>query len=339
MFLLAGMLGRAAAADFPTAAAPVLSDHYPVHKQSFADGVTGYGDLVYSSLPGYRPLTLDVFVPAQKPGPTGFPLAIYIHGGGWMAGHSRQSASFEDWPAVLAALAAKGYVVASLNYRLSGEAKFPGAIVDVKNAIRWLRGHHDKYGIDKTRIAVWGGSAGGHLAALAATSCNVEALAPPVIPGPPGAPAASPSANESDCVQAAAIWYGVFDMEASTNRPRPAATANQPPAPAADANFLGCQVGSCPAASLKAASPVTFISKQTPPMLLIHGEADDVVPVSQSIEFHKALSAKGGQVELVIIKGVNHSFIGPDPARTHEASMDAINRTFAFFDKTIGKQN
>src|SRR6185312_15847831 len=85
----------------------------------------------------------------------------------------------EDWPGVLASVAGRGYVVASVEYRLSGEARFPAAIQDVKAAIRWLRTHASQYGIEPRRAVIWGGSAGGQLAALAGTTCGIAALEPP----------------------------------------------------------------------------------------------------------------------------------------------------------------
>ena len=170
--------GTAAAAEdaVATAAHPVLEDRYPERRTAFAGGVVGFADLTYSVLPGFRPLRLDLYQPPGAPG--SHPLVVFIHGGGWMSGHTRHSGAFEDWPGVLASLAAKGYVVASLEYRLSGEAPFPAAIQDVKAAIRWLRARAPQYGIDRQRAIVWGGSAGGQLAALAATSCGAAALRP-----------------------------------------------------------------------------------------------------------------------------------------------------------------
>jgi acetyl esterase/lipase len=98
--------------------------------------VSGLPDLVYSTLSGFRPLTLDLYVPAN-PVSGGAPVIIYVHGGGWMSGHTRHSGAFENWPGVLASLAGRGYVVASLNYRLSSEAPSPAAEQDVKSAVRW----------------------------------------------------------------------------------------------------------------------------------------------------------------------------------------------------------
>ena len=152
---------------------------------------------------GFRPLTLDLYLPASQVR-GGAPVIIYVHGGGWTSGHTRHSGAFENWPGVLASLAGRGYVVASLNYRLSGEAPSPAAAQDVKSAVRWLRGNATRFGVDKRRIGISGGSAGGQLAALAGTSCGVAALEPPV--------ADEKAPLESDCVQAVVAWYGVFDV-------------------------------------------------------------------------------------------------------------------------------
>jgi len=160
--------------------------------------------VTFSRPAGFRPLRLDLYKP--KTG-KGYPLVVYIHGGGWQSGHTRHSGAFENWPAVLASLAARGYVVASLEYRLSDEAPFPAAIHDVKTALRFLRSNAEDFAIDRKRAVVWGGSAGGQLAALAATSCDDERLQP--------AFAAKDQllAQQSDCVQGFVAWYGIFDFQ------------------------------------------------------------------------------------------------------------------------------
>jgi len=134
--------------SIPVAAAPVLEDRYPARVVKFPRGVTGSADLVYSTIDGFRPLTLDLHVPRRPTAAPPAPLVVFVHGGAWKAGHSRQSGAFENWPGALASLAARGYVVSSVNYRLSGEAPFPAALSDVKNAIRWLRARAGEFGID-----------------------------------------------------------------------------------------------------------------------------------------------------------------------------------------------
>jgi acetyl esterase/lipase len=313
-------------------ASPFLGDHYPPRRMEFPAGVVGFADVAYAMLPGFRPLTLDVYLaPKSRAAAGNSPLVLYIHGGGWANGHSRQSGAFDDWPGVLASLAARGYVVASLNYRLSAEAAFPAAIQDVKSAIRFLRAHATEYGIDPSKAIVWGGSAGGHLAALAATTCGVTELEPATpAPAPPPAQASPESAaiaRQSDCVQGAVTWYGIFDL-ATMAGPAPGVS------PPAIAKFLGCN-GVCPPEKLQNASPEHFIKADMPPFLLIHSAADKTVDSKQSTHFRDAVAAAGGRVSLTMIPDVDHSFIGQTPEATREASLLALQRTFEFIDATF----
>jgi len=309
---LAALAFNGAAQASPVAAtispAVVSTDQFSKHDATYPGGVTGHPDLTYSQVQGYRPTTLDLYTPAK--GKSAKPLVIYIHGGGWNAGTSRNAGAFSDFPAVLAGLAARGYVVASLNYRLSSEAKFPAAADDVDAAIRWLKGHAAQYGIDKSRVAIWGGSAGGQLAALAATDCSAAA-----------------AGKESDCVQAAVIWYGVFDFAALPQRG------------AADApnGYLGCRLADCPQV-VAAASPIAHVDAKTPPMLLIYGSEDKTVPPAQSRAMAVRLKAAGVRTEVVEIPGADHSFIGHTPEATKAASLQALQASFDFFDATVGKK-
>jgi acetyl esterase/lipase len=317
----------------PTSSQAVLGDHYPTVRVRFPDGVVGYPNLTYASIPGYRPLHLDLYEP---PGPrTARPLIVYIHGGGWAFGQPRQSGAFSNWPGVLALMASRGYAVASVEYRLSSEAPFPAAIQDVKAAIRWLRANARQYGIDPRHVGVWGGSAGGHLAALDAVTCGIASLSPSVSGGPKAAPGIgqakiAPAGAEGDCVQAFATWYGVFDF----NQAVPAESR----APKADSlvdRFL-CGRASCTHEQRAAASPSDYVRAGEPPALLIVGSADTVVGPQQSRDFHHLLRSKGDAAQLLVIPGVNHSFIGKTPARTRAASLQALQRTLEFFEATLG---
>jgi acetyl esterase/lipase len=325
--LLGGGLALAAQSGFPralleripTGSQAVLGDHYPAVHVSFPGGVVGLPALTYEVLPWYRPMHLDLYLPAGKGARR--PLVVYIHGGGWMSGHPRQSGAFENWPGVLALIASRGYVVASVEYRLSGEAAFPAAIQDVKAAIRWLRANAAEYGIDPSRVVVWGGSAGGHLAALDAVTCGVASLGPISEKGAQVAP----EGPQGDCVQGLVTWYGVFDFR----QPRPKVGR-------VVERFLGCSAGGCTAAQLAAASPATYVKSGEPPALLIVGSADNVVGAQQSRDFDALLRSKGDPVQLLIIPGVNHSFVGSTPASTRAASLEALQRTFEFIQGTVG---
>jgi acetyl esterase/lipase len=306
-------------------ASPVLEDRFPQAKVPFGEGVEASPDVVYSVPPGFRPLRLDLYRPrASGDKREKLPLVVYVHGGGWQSGHTRHAGAFGSWPNVLAMLASRGYVVASIEYRLSGEARFPAAIHDVKTAIRWLRRKSSQLGIDPGRVIVWGGSAGGQLAALAATSCEVESLAPVFLKdGQPDLQ--SPLNTQSDCVQGLVAWYGVFDFTG------PLANLAQRETGSPVGKYLGCALAEC-AEVAALASATTHLDRSDPPALLIHGELDKVVPSVQSTGFDAAARVKGVKTELLIIKGIDHSFIGANPSVTRDASLQALQATFAFFD-------
>lgn len=314
LFAVAGTLGgvshAAEARDFPVSATPFTGDVYPDRVTRFPDGVTGLADVTYSVVPGFRPLVVDLYMPA---GSARRPLVIYIHGGGWVGGHTRHSGALSDFPRVLAKLASEGFVVASLEYRLSDEAPFPAALQDARAALRFLRANAARYHIDPARVGVWGGSAGGHLAALVATSCGDTSLDPSPAAGAAPAPG-------SECVQAAVTWYGVFDFA-----PMAARQGN-----GSELKFLGCN-GVCDATRIARASPVTYIGAGDPPFLLIHGEKDATVDVSQSRLAEARLRAAGVPVTAIYIPDVDHSFIGQKPETTRAATLQATNATFDFF--------
>jgi acetyl esterase/lipase len=299
---------------------PVLEDRYPERRTTFPGGVVGLADLTYSTVPGYRPLTLDLYRSANSASPR--PLVIYVHGGGWQSGHTRHSGAFENWPDTLASIAARGYVVASLEYRLSGEAPFPAAIQDVKAAIRWLRNHSREHGIDPARVVIWGGSAGGQLAALAGTSCGVK----PLDPKP-----ASP--ETSDCVQGVIAWYGIFDFEALARSPEAMGADGAAAADSAPSRYLGCTLPKCAPAILQSASAASYLDAQDAPFLLIHGDGDRVVPVAQSRDFLARLKKSGVSAELLEFPEVDHSFIGRNADATRRASVQAFEKSLAFIER------
>jgi acetyl esterase/lipase len=236
---------------------------------------------------------------------------------------------------VLASLAARGYVVASVEYRLSGEAHFPAAMQDVKSAIRWLRSHSSEYGIDSARAVIWGGSAGGQLAALAATSCGVAELEPAPTASARDAGTPPVTLPPSDCVQGLIAWYGIFNF-ATLGSPSGAAVPDRiGAADSAPSRYLGCSRPNC-ATVAAAASPASYVDSKDPPTLLVHGTDDHTVPIQQSRDFLALLRSKGVAAELIEIPGADHSFIGKTPQATRAASLLALQRSFEFIDKTIG---
>jgi len=292
------------------------NDVFPRPPVPFAAGVTARPDVEYSNLMGYRPLLLDLYQPRPKPGAT-HPLVIWIHGGGWSRGDSRGNGAITDFPAVLAGLAARGYVVASVNYRLSSEAKFPAQIQDVNAAIAYLKTNAARYGIDPSRVLLWGGSAGGHLAALAALTCGSADYAPEPNTGRLGRKEAQnvKAPAVSTCVQGAVVWYGVSEIGGyhSDN-----VTA-----------LIGCDC----ADKMAQASPVNRVTAKAPPMLLIHGTADTEVPVEQSHTLEARLKANGVPVQALYLPAVDHGFIGKTPQATRDATLTALQTTFDFIDR------
>lgn len=309
--LLAAVGASAEPRVFPVAEVASQADVYPDRVTHFPKGVTGLADVTYSVIPGFRPLVLDLYRPD---GETPKPLILFIHGGGWVGGNTRHSGALENFPVALAQLASEGFVVASVEYRLSSEAPFPAALQDVRTALRYLKDNSGKYRIDPNKVAVWGGSAGGQLAALAAASCGDQTLD------------AAPAIAGSECVQGAVVWYGVFDFE-------PVVAARPD---AAVSRYLACD-GICPPATVRRASPTSYVSSGDPPFLLIHGEQDRTVDVGQSRSFESALRKAGVEVRSLYIPGVDHSFVGHTPDETRTATLAATNATFDFFHALFSK--
>jgi acetyl esterase/lipase len=216
---------------------------------AYPGGVTATRDVIYAEPDGFRPLRLDLYRPGLPANDSPRPALIFVHGGLWRSGDNRHGGGFDDFPSVLASLAAKGFVVASIDYRLSGEARFPAALFDVKTAIAWMKSHGTDYGIDVTRIAIWGEEAGGQLAGLAATACGVTALEPPGTRDDRAPP---------DCVNAAILWDAITDM------------SHEPPSgkPGAIASYLGCEPSQCAPGVTHAASPESYAGPNSPPFLL-----------------------------------------------------------------------
>ncbi len=284
----------------PLAAKP--PDHYPAHTVSFSGGVTGLPNVIYASYPGYRALSLDLYEPPPQAKPS--PLILFLHGGSLKNGDARFALGIPDFPATLASLAAHGYVVASVNYRLRNEAHFPAQVRDAKAAIQFLRANAATYHIDPARAVVWGNSSGGQLAALVAMTCGRKEFAPP-------------SSNGDDCVQGVVSWYGDLNFSAEMKDPDAMAA-------------LGCSP--CGPADFAAADPMTFASSATPPMLIIHGTADTGIGMAQPQAMAKKLTDLRVPVETLYIPDVGHGFVGKTPEITKSANDQALARTLKFID-------
>ncbi|WP_434599563.1 alpha/beta hydrolase fold domain-containing protein [Streptomyces sp. A5-4] len=266
------------------------------------DGIRRFEAITYATTPGYRPRLLDVHVP---PADAPVPAVVWIHGGGWLDGDRRYPPPTVPVTLLHGSVLGAGLALVCIDYRHSLEAPFPAQLHDVKAAIRYVRHYAGDFGIDPERIGVWGESAGGHLAALAAL----------VTPGSPDGHALEGNEGVREghsAVQAVVDWYGVSELGALLSHPMP----HMPPGvefPDPYAALLGGTVEERPELA-RIASPVTYAAGATPPpFLLVHGTRDALVPYSQSEALAKALRAVDGDVTLQPVDGADHIFIGaPD---------------------------
>jgi len=279
-----------------------------------------YPDLTYATV-GPAPLMLDIYIPTTGVGP--YPVLIWIHGGAWAAG---DRASIPD--TCVKALA-QGIAIASVEYRLTSQAAwfapepvtFPAQIHDIKGAVRWLRANAANYGLDPARFASHGGSAGGHLSALLATSGGVSALEGDV----------GGNLGFSSAVQAAIDYFGPKDLlrlNTDVIQP-PGSTVDHDSPNSAESDLIGWnQAGqglidiknnlSNPNAPypflvnlLAQANPVTWVDPGDPPMFIAHGTNDTIVSRVQSARLSAALFAAGVQHDFRAIPFAGHGLGGP----------------------------
>ena len=244
-----------------------------------------YLDIVFKQINGID-LCLDLFMPENEKNP---PLIIWIHGGAWMYGDRKS-------PGLMWQLE-RGYAIASIEYRLTGQGVFPDHIVDCKDALVFLKNNAGNYGYNSGKIIAAGDSAGGHLAALMGTSighkdwepeaadCSVQAVVD--FYGPTALGKEWPGLLDSD--------KGLSDLESVQSQ------------------MLGAYVFSMEGMARAAvANPVTYIDGTEPPFLILHGDADDVVPYKQSVYLRDALEGVGVPVSMHRVHGGGHGFSKTD---------------------------
>lgn len=259
---------------------------------------------------------LDIYLPEEGEGP--FPVIVAIHGGAFKFGDKRGP----EMGAMLTGLE-RGYAVVSVNYRLSGEAVWPALIHDVKAAIRWIKANAAKHRLDPNRLAVWGGSAGGHLAALVGTSAEVDELEDKSMGNP----------EQSSRVQAVVDWFGPIDFLTMDEQYRKSgingmkhSTPNSP-----ESELFGKPITEA-TELVKAASPQTYITADDPPFLIQHGTVDPLIPVQQSAEFAAALQKVLGAEKVIYepLEGASHG--GPQ-----FSSPANVKRVLDFLDAHLKK--
>ncbi|MCO8124490.1 alpha/beta hydrolase [Stieleria sp. TO1_6] len=238
-------------------------------------------DLVFAEVDGQK-LKLDLYLPTEHKRP---PLVVWIHGGGWRAG-SKNKASIK-------AIVPQGYALASISYRFTDKAIFPAQIFDCKAAIRWLRANADRYGYSADWIAVAGSSAGGHLALLAGVSGDVGSLEGTV----------GGNLDQSSRVQAIIDYFGPSDFVLRGK--------TQPSRAYTDVSgsfaLLGGQSGSKLDSKIERdASPSHYVSADDPPLLIFHGQQDQVVLMDQSERIKQCYDDAGLPSQLVVLEAAGH---------------------------------
>ncbi|HEV7302148.1 MAG TPA: alpha/beta hydrolase [Tepidisphaeraceae bacterium] len=268
-----------------------------------------YRDLSYGQ-PGQRRHLLDLYVPRGDQNGQPRPVIVWIHGGAWEQGDKSHGPG--------AAGIRAGYAIASVNYRLSQDGPFPAQIHDCKAAVRWLRANAQQYGLDPDRIGVWGASAGGHLAALLGTSADAKDLEGEV----------GGNLEFSSRVQAVCDWFGPTDLLDNLRAIRKFDPQN---AIVGKTDAISRLLGG-PAFErvdlARQANPATHVTPTTPPFLIMHGDQDQLVPLSQSQLLYKVLNAQQVEAELVVVKGGGH---GDGPFYQPEQLL----RVIAFFDRHL----
>ncbi|MCM3601322.1 prolyl oligopeptidase family serine peptidase [Robertmurraya korlensis] len=271
-------------------------------KKSAYNGVHLLANIVYAKTE-VKPLHMHILLPKQKSRPR--PLIVFIKGGGWGFHHPQKT--FEFIPQ-LVMFAKNGYVVASIEHRTSHEGKFPTQLYDVKNAIRYLRAHATQYNINPNRIGVWGNSSGGHLAALLGTTGEIREL-----------DGDGEYSNESSSVQAVVDWYGPTDMLQMSKYPADV-DFDSPDSP--ESVLIGGALQENKD-KVKRANPITYITKDDPPFLIMHGDKDRRVPYNQSVLLFEALKKANVEATMVKIKGAGHGgFSQPEILKTVQQFFD-----------------
>jgi len=244
-------------------------------------GVECRDNIVYGT-GGGRELHADLYLPSE-PVAARVPAVVYVHGGAWRGGDRAQ---FSRHAIVMAQRDVAGLCI---SYRFSGDAHYPAAVEDANCAVRFLRAFAEDLGVDAARLGMAGGSAGGHLAAMVATTCGTARLE-----GTGG------HGDYSSDVQALVGFNPVLDVRGMAQHP-------------AVVEFLGGTPREVGQAVYEDASPIRHVDQHTPPTLLLHGTADTTVPYEQSERFCEAVRAAGRHAELFTAEGAEHAFFNTDP--------------------------
>lgn len=306
--VLGTVLGVAAASDGFTGTGPPTGAVPPQHL------AVGQVSTVEYCRPHGAPLAMDVYIPtAAAPRPA--PVVLYVHGGGLMIGDRKTAglgAALADNAGALFGplqhrLTARGFVVASIDYRLAPAAPWPAQIQDVKCAVRFLRAHSYALGIDPARIGAWGSSAGGQLVSLLGTTGQAAGFD------------TGEYRNQSSAVQAVVDMFGPADL----NNFNDASPFGRP--------ILWLTLGSS-IATRSSASPDTYVAPGAPPFMMLQGTEDPMVKSHQTAEFAARLHAVGASVTLLQVRGAGHQL---DTSAQHPTPGELTDTVVAFLTRTL----
>lgn len=284
----------------PLAPAPAEAGEYPstvLQVTPTKTEVKQISGVVYEQVPsrGFPnvPMYMDILQPQKK---EPMPAIVFVTGGGFINANRDNGLQLREY------LAEKGYVVASINYRVAPTAKFPQPLEDVKAAIRYLKANAEKWNIDKERVGIVGGSAGGYLSAMAGTTSGLTDFDK------------GENLHESSSVKCAVDLYGISDPTRIGMDFSPEVQKLHESAGATEALWVngspvfGGKDGGILADmdAVKKANPITYIGEHSAPMLLMHGDADTVVSPGQTDLLYQALKENGIQADRYIIPGAKH---------------------------------
>jgi acetyl esterase/lipase len=267
-------------------------------------------------------LSLDIQVP-RTPGKK--PLVVYITGGGFIMAPKEAALNLRTY------VAEAGFVVASIEYRTTRNgASYRDGVADVKSAIRYLRKNADRYGIDSRKVAVWGESAGGYLAAMVGVTNNIKAFD------------VGADLEQSSDVQAVVDKFGVSDASKLAADFDPQAQEADNAADSATARYIGMAPGTHVLdlrIATTAANPITYVNETVPPFLLFHGSQDRLVSPSQTLMLHRALRAAGGHSTRYVLDGAGHgdlSFLGDRESGLPWSTRQTMWIIVDFLQRSIG---
>lgn len=274
------------------------------NRRKISEKIRHFSDLAYADTENPRQ-TLDLLVPKNADDGKQLPVVVFIHGGGWRKGHKNGGLN-----RIMRFAESGNFAAATVGYRLSDEAKWPAQIHDCKSAIRWLKGNAAKYHLDPNRICVFGTSAGGHLAAMLGVTGGVASLE-----GSLGG-----HRKQSSRVAAVIDFFGPTNFLTMNDFP---GKLDHDASDSPESLLIG---GAIQKHRKKAetAAPVTWVSDDDAPVLIMHGTADPLVPFDQSVKFHRKLAEAGVFSVLVPILEGEHGFGGAEV----DARVDAFLERF-----------